>query len=292
MTAASLQPKLASVLSCLAVDYLVCCHKHYQKGLQVKRFTDNKDWIPKSARNNFDLKGSKLVEQDEEYTTLVAESQDLIDTFRKDLRGKIFAATKLEVKKMKQQMSDTLASNLQKAIRACLVCTSNKDARTVDLNKFAHTFLRVYGNKIIVHLDTTLEIFLDTFKRVHTLPTLPTPFLTALPLDNLPGVVTADGSIFVPLQWLLELLTTLWRTIEPLFVTPFAKYLDTVNRANIELELQQLSEEFFNQKLTDDTAMLVDAEPPLDPQIMKDVVKKEVASATKSLKAEIASLKK
>ena len=121
---------------------------------------------------------------------------------------------------------------------------------------------------------------------------LPTPFLTALPSDNLPGVVTADGSIFVPPQWLLELLTTLWRTIKPLFVTPFAKYLDTVNRANIELELQQLSEEFFNQKLTDDTAMLVDAEPPLDPQIMKDVVKKEVAAATKSLKAEIASLKK
>ena len=38
--------------------------------------------------------------------------------------------------------------------------------------------------------------------------------------------------------------------------------------------------------------MLIDTEPPLDPQIMKDVVKKEVASATKSLKAEIASLKK
>ena len=111
-TAASLQPKLASVLSRLAVDYLVCCHKHYQKGLQVKRFTDDEDWIPKSARNNFDLKGSKLVEQDEEYTTLVAESQDLVDTFRKDLRGKIFAATKLEVKKMKQLLSDTLASNL------------------------------------------------------------------------------------------------------------------------------------------------------------------------------------
>lgn len=291
-TVASLQPELATVLSRLAVETLVALHRHTAKKTQEERFTANVEWIPKSARNSFGLQGSKLVEQDEEYLQLVSRSKTLVEDFRKGARECVYETTKLEVKKLEQAMSDTFARNLRMAIKACLTCTSSKDARKVDLDKFSHTFLRVYGTKLIVHLGGTLDTFLATFKRVHTLSALPEPFLTSLPTDNAPGLRAVDGSITLPPSWLLELLPVLWRTFEQLFVTPFSKYLDTVQRAKAKLELQKLNEEFFGQKLTDDTAMAVDSEAPVDPKVMKKLIAEEVASKTKELTAQVASLKK
>ena len=97
----SLRPELATILTRLGNEYILCLHKEYSKSEQVTKLETNDDYIPISARVKFSLQNSKLVEQEEDYKTLVAETNDLVEAFQKNLKSKILAATKLEAKKLK-----------------------------------------------------------------------------------------------------------------------------------------------------------------------------------------------
>ena len=94
---ASLQPEVATILFRLGSEYRLCLQKTHSRQRQVKKFADDDEYIPKSARVKFTLKCSKLVEQETEYLTLVADTTTIVDTFKQDLRGKVLAVTKLEV---------------------------------------------------------------------------------------------------------------------------------------------------------------------------------------------------
>ena len=73
----SLLPSAASILSRLGKEFVVDLHKHHAKKKQVKRYDEDEMYIPISARVKFNLSGSKLVEQDQEYISLVGNTSDL-----------------------------------------------------------------------------------------------------------------------------------------------------------------------------------------------------------------------
>ena len=81
----SLRPELASIFTRLGNEYILCLHKEYSKSEQVNKLETDDDYIPISARVKFSLRNSKLVEQEEDYITLVSETNDLVTTFQKDL---------------------------------------------------------------------------------------------------------------------------------------------------------------------------------------------------------------
>ena len=66
----SLQPEVANILKRLGVEFLVSLHRLFMKQKQVTKLVNDDELIPISARVNFTLKCSKLVEQDEEYLSL------------------------------------------------------------------------------------------------------------------------------------------------------------------------------------------------------------------------------
>ena len=83
----------------------------------------------------------------------------------------------------------------------------------------------------------------------------------------------------------------MWRIVEEIFITPWNQYLSTEKRNTLELELKNLHDEFFKTKKNDDAAMIIDSETPVDPEIMKGIIKKEVNKANQKLSKEITSLK-
>ena len=273
----SLQPEIATILLRLGTDFLLCSHKKYIKSQQVKKIEDDEEFIPKSARVKFELKCSKLVEQDEEYISLAADTAIIVQTFQQDLRAKILSTSKLEVTALQKAVVEKFATHLCMTVKACFACEST--TVTVNTDKFINTLLHVYEVQLLTHCGTDANAFRAIYQRVHTIEALPPPYVTSLPTTS--DIEREDGSVqrvtTLPPAWLLSQLPNIWRTIETTFITPWSIYLDVTKRNNVAL---------------DDTAMLIDSEPPADPQVLNDLIAAKVSAATKKMTNEISGLKK
>ena len=281
----SLQPSIASILSRLGVELLVCLHKLFVKQNQVKKFDDDPEHIPISARVKFSLKTTKLVEQDAEYVRLAGETATIVDTFQKSLRENIFHVTKLEVSSLQKVAVETFATHLQIAVKAALLC--EPELPDTDVSKYITTLLSLYGTQLLDPLKITVNAFNQVYCQKHSILQLPAPFVTELPQ---PGA-RPPRNITLPPQSILQFLPKLWRTLESTFVIPWLQYLDVHDRNKKDLALKKLNDEFFLAKSTDDTAMLVDAEPPADPQVLQDLIQSKVLQATKNLQKDLDKLK-
>mmetsp|Transcript_18730 Transcript_18730/g.25972 ORF Transcript_18730/g.25972 Transcript_18730/m.25972 type:complete len:167 (-) Transcript_18730:2610-3110(-) len=162
------------------------------------------------------------------------------------------------------------------AVKTCFACESS--TRDVDADKFVNTLLTVCNDNILLHLEDASAEFRAAHERIHTLSELPPPFVTELP-SSTPS--DNEQTTMLPPAWLLQQLPRVWRIVDQVFFQPWNVYLDVVTRNDMSLALQRLNEEFFNTKVTDDTALLIDAEPPADPQLLNDVITAKVSAATK-----------
>jgi hypothetical protein len=109
---ASLQPEIATILSRLGLDRLQNLHKFSHKEIQSKKIEDDVNFIPRSARVNFALSTSKLVEQDAEYTRLSDETTVIVTAFQAALKTKILDVAKLEVSALKTKIESDFAVSL------------------------------------------------------------------------------------------------------------------------------------------------------------------------------------
>ena len=280
----SLQPAIATILSRLGLEVLVCFHKHFTKNSQVTKFANDADLIPNSARVKFKLNASKIIERDEEYARLSQETEALVMDFQQALRSKIIAVAQLETTALQKNLVETFATHIRLAVRACLVCEST--IAETETDKFVHTILNSYGATLLASVPATDIEFKETYLRKHSLAQLPDPFVT-----NQPAPGQHAQQIQLPSQHILQQIPKIWRTLETIFVIPWTRYLDVVTRTQKDLALKKLNEEFFSAKSTDDAAMLVEAEPPADPQLLQDLIQTKVFAATKTLSKEIEKLK-
>jgi hypothetical protein len=75
-------------------------------------FWNYAEFTPRSARVNFALSASKLVEQDAEYTRLVDETSTLVTTFQSALKTKNIVIAQLEVSTLQKQLCSDFATSL------------------------------------------------------------------------------------------------------------------------------------------------------------------------------------
>ena len=282
-TVASLQPELATILERLANEFLVCLHKKKLKELQVKQYEDDVEKLPRAAKVNFGLQGSKLVAQDEEFISLVGETDQLVLDFRKVLKSQIVKTMKLEAKHLKRSALEILTTNFKMATKAILLCDNNNEE--VDLDKFISTILQLYANELLPPLDIQLDDFTTTYKRNNTFNLLPSPYVTQLPLP-----ATAVNNI--PSKWLLDQLPKVKRVLEQVFTIPWKNYIDICQRNEVSLRMSKLSEEFFSVNNAEKTTMDIDNEAPVDPTLMRGLISNKVSKATRKLKNKISTLKK
>ena len=289
-----LQSQVATILTKLGSSVLACHHKQYIKERQASKLEDDVEFIPISARVKFELKSSKKVEQDEEFQGLVGECNSLISEFQMALKAKILKTIKMEITVLKNATISEVCQGLRMLVQTAATCYSPADVE-IDVDKMVNTLLHLYHQKLLVHLKRTKDEFLTLYKREHAIQTLPAPYVTELPaapsaLQGQSPRRTQRGSL--PASWLLQMLPKIWRFTEQLFVVPWTSYLDVIKRNEIAFALAKLDEEFFSTTETDNIAMDIDAEAPVDPKILKGMVAVYVAAATKQLQAEVVSLKK
>ena len=77
-------------------------------------------------------------------------------------------------------------------VQALLVCESGIPSDRLD--KVINTLFHLYDTKLFGFLDLSLEQMKSTYRRVHTLPSLPPPFMTELPSSQRDNATTGTQS--------------------------------------------------------------------------------------------------
>jgi hypothetical protein len=281
---ASLQPEIATILSKLGLERLQVLHKLSHKSSQAKKIEEDTSFIPRSARVNFALSASKLVEQDVEYTSLVDATQVLISDFQSTLKTKILAVAKLEVSTLKKQLCSDFAIGLRLAVQACLICERSTLQLEVDL--VVATLLKEYPQQLLAHLDMEPHEFVSLYRRQHTIANWPTPVTLVLPPN-----ATLQHNVALPSQATLTVFAKVHRTLETIFLTPWAVYNDVLNRNAISLQIKELGDKHFTTVTTEATAMLVDSEGAVEPQLLKDFIQLQISTSTRALQSELKTLR-
>ena len=186
----SLPPTTASILLRLAKNHLQLRAKLHHKLEQLKKMKDDASFIPRSARVNFTLAGSKAAEQTPEFQTLRDNTSTLVEKFQTDLKKQISAATEIEKKVLLSQLRTDLATSLRVATRALLLTLDSK----ADEDRVISNILDNYSTTFLSFLDTTKAEFTTLYKTTHTIDVFPNPYTAQVHHHNPPASQNTQAS--------------------------------------------------------------------------------------------------
>jgi hypothetical protein len=276
---ASLQPEIATLLRHLGLNHLQTLSQVHRREATLKKMTDDEASIPRSARVQFVLTSSKLVEEDPGYTGLKAETEALVDEFQKALRLKILAAANIELTMLRRKVTTDYATNLFLTAKALLIC----DGLTAsDPHQIVVTLISEYDRRLLSPCNLLALEFLAIYKHAHLLTTLPAPIAVAPTIghDEMP-VITPVLECFVKIQ----------RVVHNIFIGPWDSFLSTQRRIDVTAALKSLRVAHLEPTATDDAAMLLDQEPAVDPPQLRAIVDSQVNKKTAALQKELSSLR-
>ena len=314
---ASLQSQLGTIVNRAAKTHLAHLVKYHHKTSQLSKMADDDTFIPRSARFRFQLKATKATEHSTELQALRDETDEVISRFQKEIKTKIVAATKLEIKTLKTAISNEFCSHLLVITQAWLIAASKDN---IDPHKMVHTLLERHPDTITATSEADVATLKRAYCVIHHLDALPAPFEstataqetfararsqrstqtdTRSPFFNAPAPAPStentqpDEQPAPPPTPTDEdrLLAGLKRTLESVFNQAWNFYLKQEKAVNITQSLKQLTSSHFDQKATADAAMDIDQEPPVNRQQMNNLVQSEVDRRTKKLEAELNRLR-
>jgi hypothetical protein len=304
----SLLPSIANILETTATKHILLLAKAHNKRRHASTMENDDEYIPRSARVKFELLVSKKVDESPAFAVLREETATIIMDFQKSLKSKILAATKLEVTSLETTIKEDLAKAICIATRAFLIADGHS---TVNHHRVVNTLLDRHHEALLKHATTTLAEFRSIYKEQHGLDELPPPFAPAPPPP--PATPTprthenaeslfAQGGLYntqppappataPPTNPADREVAKILRALDSTFIVAWDIYQDTQKKQDINLELKKLSTTYFTEAATEDTQMEVDAEGAVDPQQLKELVRKQAQATNKKLNAELSKLK-
>jgi hypothetical protein len=271
----SLQPELCTIVEKLGKEHILLLCKLDNKKTILKKLTDNEDVIPRSARIEFKLSGSKRTEQRPEFIALAEETSTLVIGYRKALRGQVIKSLKIEIISIKEEVREHLLKAIRLIAQSFMII--KKDSSNVDFK--VHTLMEFYLGTLTKHCLIKSPQFLILYKKIHGLEVFPPPAPTgANPLDLQQDIVPDD----------IEKLNT---TIKSIFVTPWTKYKQQQESNTVTLALKNLSAGYFTDRDTAVAVATVDLEPAADRPELQALIRKETQAENQTLRKELHSLK-
>jgi hypothetical protein len=291
ITAASLHPQIAPIVTRLGKEHLILLCKRDQKRKAVQRLIDDDDVIPRSARFQFHLSAPKRTEALLEYTQLQEKAKAIITQCGLDLKKLIIQAAKLEITTMDGEIKTHLVRSIRLITQAFLIV--NNDNTNCD-NK-VHQLASRYVEALSFNAKMDINEFCDVYKRAHSLDTFPIRIQReAADIDHSDSIILSQiaQANLAPNSSNHNDLETIKNAIESVLVTAWSKYTEQQQKNKVSLELKKLSATFFTEQVTEQTVLEVDQEPAADKIELKALIRQETKAETKSLEQKIDDLMK
>ena len=137
-------------------------------------------------------------------------------------------------------------------------------------------------------------MILTTYNETHqtTLVAFPAP---QAPQDNSDSIVMNDPTLMAnagiaPTQNTSATARNIIATLTALFSTSWAQYLTQHNQNQLRIRLAKFSVEALDAPATDDTQMITNEEPNVEPSVVGDLIHNEVVKQNKNLTATVKKL--
>jgi hypothetical protein len=290
ITAASLHPQIAPIVTKLGKTHLLLLCKREQKQKAVQRLIDDEQLIPRSARFQFTLSAPKRTEASLEYTTLQEKAKAIVTQCGLDLKKVIIQAAKLEIITLDNDIKIDLVRSIRLITQAFLIV--NNDSTNCD-NK-AHQLASLHIASLSKNAKMDINEFCDVYKNTHSLESFPVRIpRETIEIDHSDSMfATQIARTTTETDQTNHDLDIIKQTIESVFITAWAKYTEQQKKNKIALELKKLSASFFTEQATEQSVIEVDQEPAADKIELKALIRQEAKAETKSLEQKINELTK
>ena len=309
---ASLQPQIAIIVEKLGKEHILLLSKKDNVIRTHQRMNDNEDFIPRSARIQFDLKGSKRAIELPEYKQLAEDTSTLVADFTKNLKKQIIKAAAIEIKAAETELRYHLSICLRIITSAFLINTNDTSNVDATVYKLASRFI----DHISVNCKMNLATFVKIYKEVHTIetfpPTAPTtaaateamvednnrndntisPFFRTQRQSNATATTPTTTTTAPDTTAEPDDITKLKNIIEKVFVTSWLMFTQQQQKNKVTLELKKLATAYFTEKKTAEAVLPVDSEPAADKNELRALVRLETISETKNLSKQLEVLQK
>jgi hypothetical protein len=267
-TTVSLPPQVQSIVEKKATSHLSLLVKHAEQAKLFSKMDIDKTFIPRSARIEFKLNGTKKAEATDEFICIKSETEDIVEKFKQDIAQMIKVSISIEMKITAAEIKESLVKNI--GFLVSMAITKQNDT-TTNVHA-AVSFLTHSGYEALFkHSGLTLETFNSLYKKANKLDEYPPASNDALESWN---PASACKSY-----------------ICGLFVSPIEYHTQRSRDIATALALKQLCTESDTMDKSDAAMAEVDKEQAVGPEKLQELINKQVAEKTKDIMKELLRLK-
>ena len=288
----SRQEPVRNLFKRLAQDFVNLKAKQRQLNSTRARLSDE-ELIPRSCRFKFDLKASEYVMKSPRFVTIVEAANEDMKAFQKKMKARIVECLDLEIKMTEERVCETFLSAIHKIATLHIIAKHPKtDPHENDVLKLcAHAIKSTLSQSVFANIASHpprvsfTAHFVTQMKRDDDTPLIINNELTDQQIHD--QWTTTPTDIVAFNQYVVDV----EKDLKIIFVDSWKAYKERQNNAEIERALAKKVQELTTTKATEETAMVIDAEPAVEPKKMKEIVAKEVKKSIKNLRKDINSLK-
>ena len=289
--ASTLRKHLSPILLNAGETNINLTHSWTSKVRQLKKMEDDDEYLPRSTRNvDFEFRVTKQVEDTEEYKSINAETQIIMNDFRLSLKGKVKEVLIVEIKLIRESLIENLMKHLCLVVQAQLLT----DGKKISPHLMISTFMHYHHTTFLSQTDLEIEEFNVSYKKYHSLATYPLPTSEHNP-DNVemapeqPALHAENHSYAIQLR---DDALICFKTVLATLSTPIKVYFERMDAIEVDISLKKLNStaELEDAAATAKARLLL--EPTTDPELVKDLIRCQVSSENAKLSAELGQLKK
>ena len=295
--ASTLRKHLSPIIIMAGETNMTSAHNWTTKSRQLKKMEDDDEFIPRSARIiDFEFRVNKEVENTEEFKSINAETQILMNDFRLNLKKKVMETLALQIKLIRESLINNIIKQLNLIVAAQLLANGKDTSPHLIISYIMHH----HHESFLEQTDIEVDEFNSCYKEFHGLATFPLRLLV-LPEDDdaiipdadatapAPDLVAIDQARTIALR---DDATTCYATVFATLCAPKIIYYEQLHSIEIDINLKKLSTTATLEDAAVSAATRMNLEPSAEPELMKDLVRAQVSSENKKLSAELGQLKR
>ena len=244
---------------------------------------NNVDFFPRSTRFSFELNVSKDAALSTDFIALKEETSNLLEQMKNRFKTQVVKATKIETVMMIKNLQREFITFIRRFVQALMV--------TIKINTTVDVVVATTINNskaILQNIEITQADFGKEYKEIHQSSTW-SIWDDRITDDNSKDGEDSDEIEIEPSQDMLNILE-IKNIIENIIVDPWKIYKDCANRNQQQIEVLKIINDEEIEKATEDARMEIDAEAPMDPQTIDQLIEKNTRKVTKNLTAELKNL--
>ena len=300
--AASLQPQVASILERLGTNHINLLSKRYQKEVQIIKMETNKDFIPRSARIDFQFHMTKQAVSTPEFQLLKTQTETEINKFRTFLKKQVITAIKIKQSVLTNQIQDDFCQSLEHIVHTFLTANSISINST---NIKSTMDLVLNDTTLFKHCNLTKLTFLQRSLKSNTTSPDPEPMdhSDSLVLQGIIPYPTLDAHTTEPAlsqdsdnhpnspdPKIMNVSQSIRQAFKSVFVSAWDQYLDQVKKNQIAQQLAKLNVTVFDGPATEEAANIIAKEPSADRATLDALITEKTKAETKKLSLQIQQL--